>query len=273
MKEPLKKIVAKEKEQLKQKVAKLNETVKASKDRNQRLLEGKMHLGKKELKTIAGLVFLTSFIFIEGISLLSSDFLGSAQTGKDDQLTSLLREQQTMMAIDVQRRTSVNKITGIISRYNRTMSDTDKLRIANEIYEMTKKYPNLNEDFICATITHETGKTWNPQVKSPMGAMGLMQIMPATGAFLAAQEGIDWTTADQVLNDPVNNIRLGCRYMSELVGTYKQDGALAAYNGGPKRAALWLASNRNDSTLFKETRTYVPAVNRLYDQFRKEGVM
>ncbi|HNW59201.1 MAG TPA: transglycosylase SLT domain-containing protein [bacterium] len=273
MKEPLKKIVSKETEHLKQKVAKLNETVKASKDRNQRLLEGKMHLGKKELKTIAGLVFLTSFIFIEGISLLSSDFLSSAPTSKGDSISSLLQEQQTMTAIDMQRRSSVHKITGIISRYNRTMPDTDKMRIANEIYEMTKKYPNLNEDFICATITHETGKTWNPQIKSPMGAMGLMQIMPATGAFLAAQEGIDWISADQVLYDPVSNIRLGCRYMSELVGTYQHDGALAAYNGGPKRAALWLASNRNDSTLFKETRTYVPAVNKLYDQFRGEGVM
>jgi len=271
MKAQLNKIVSKE--QLKQKVAKLNATVKASKDRNQRLLEGKMQLGKKELRIIAGLVFLTSFIFIEGISLMSGDFLGSSQRSGNDTISALLQQQQTMAAIDSQRRTSVNKITGIISRYNRSMSETEKERIANEIYEMTKKYPNLNEDFICATITHETGKTWNTQAKSPMGAMGLMQIMPATAAFLATQEGIDWTSADQVLYDPISNIRLGCRYMSELVGTFNHDGALAAYNGGPKRAALWLASNRNDSTLFKETRSYVPAVNKLYDQFRSEGMM
>ena len=271
MKAQLNKIVSKE--QLKQKVAKLNATVKAPKDRNQRLLEGKMPIGKKELKVIAGLVFLTSFIFIEGISLMSGDFLGSSQTNGSDTISTLLQQQQTMVAIDNQRRTSVNKISGIISRYNHTMSETEKIRIANEIYEMTKKYPNLNEDFICATITHETGKTWNPQAKSPMGAMGLMQIMPATAAFLATQEGIEWTSANQVLFDPISNIRLGCRYMSELVGTFKHDGALAAYNGGPKRAALWLASNRNDSTLFKETRSYVPAVNKLYDQFRSEGMM
>ena len=232
-----------------------------------------MPIGKKELKVIAGLVFLTSFIFIEGISLMSGDFLGSSQTNGSDTISTLLQQQQTMVAIDNQRRTSVNKISGIISRYNHTMSETEKIRIANEIYEMTKKYPNLNEDFICATITHETGKTWNPQAKSPMGAMGLMQIMPATAAFLATQEGIEWTSANQVLFDPISNIRLGCRYMSELVGTFKHDGALAAYNGGPKRAALWLASNRNDSTLFKETRSYVPAVNKLYDQFRSEGMM
>lgn len=271
MKDPLKKIVTTE--QIKQKVAKLNATVKASKNRNQRLLEGKMHLGKKELRIIASLVFLTSFIFIEGISLLSGDFLGSTQSGTSAQINALVQQHQTMAAIEAQRHASVLKINGIISRYNRTMADTDKMRIANEIYEMTLKYPNLNEDFICATITHETGKTWNPRATSPMGAMGLMQIMPATAAFLATQEGIDWTSAEQVLYDPISNIRLGCRYMSELVGTFKHDGALAAYNGGPKRAALWLASNRNDSTLFKETRTYVPAVNKLYDQFRREGMM
>ena len=271
MKEPLTKIVSKK--QIKEKVAKLNATVKASKNRNQQLLEEKTHLGKKELKIVAGLIFLSSFIFIEGISLLSSDFLEASHAGKTDQISLLLQEQRTMASIDSQRRTSVTKITGIISRYNHTMPEEMKIKIANEIYEMTKKYPNLNEDFICATITHETGKTWNPHATSPMGAMGLMQIMPTTGSFLATQEGIEWTNADAVLYDPINNIRLGCRYMSELVGVYDHDGALAAYNGGPKRAALWLASNRNDSTLFEETRSYVPAVNKLYNQFRREGVM
>ena len=124
---------------------------------------------------------------------------------------------------------------------------------------------------VAAVIMAES--SYDPQAVSSVGAMGLMQIMPATAAFLATQEGIDWTSADQVLYDPISNIRLGCRYMSELVGTFNHDGALAAYNGGPKRAALWLASNRNDSTLFKETRSYVPAVNKLYDQFRSEGMM
>jgi soluble lytic murein transglycosylase len=110
-------------------------------------------------------------------------------------------------------------------------------------------------------------------VESRAGAMGLMQIMPTTGAYLALQEGMEWTTANQILHDPVVNIRLGCRYLSELVTMYKQDGGLAAYNGGPKRAEIWIASNRNQNTLVNETRNYVPAILKLYDQFRTEGVM
>ncbi len=271
MEKPFKKINPKQ--QLKREMAKLNERYKASKNRNQRFVEGTMQLGKNELKKIAGLVMLIVFIFIEGISVLSNDVFSSTQRGKTDHITSLLQEQQTLTAIDTQRRTSVNKIVAIISRYNRNMSDGEKYAIANEIFEMTHKYPNLNEEFICATITHESAKSWNPRVTSPVGALGLMQIMPATGAFLAAQEGVDWTTPEQVLYNPIVNIRLGCRYLSELVDMYQVDGGLAAYNGGPKRAALWLASNRNDSTLYAETRQYVPAVRKLYDQFRREGVM
>jgi len=138
---------------------------------------------------------------------------------------------------------------------------------------MTRKYSNLDVDFICATITHESAKSWEPQIVSKAGALGLMQIMPTTGAFLAVQEGIEWTTSEQVLQDPILNIRLGCRYLSQLVTMYQQDGGLAAYNGGPKRAEIWLASNRDQNTLVAETRNYVPAILKLYDQFRTERVM
>jgi soluble lytic murein transglycosylase len=95
---------------------------------------------------------------------------------------------------------------------------------------MSKKYPNLDIDFISATITHESAKTWNPNVISKVGARGLMQVMPATGAFLAAEEGINWTSTRDVLHDPIYNIRLGCRYLSQLVSAYEHKGGLAAYN-------------------------------------------
>ena len=62
---------------------------------------------------------------------------------------------------------------------------------------MSVKYPNLDVNLICATITHESARTWEPEVVSKAGAMGLMQIMPATGEWLSKYEGITWTGAEE----------------------------------------------------------------------------
>ncbi len=188
------------------------------------------------------------------------------------QLSQSVYEQAKVASIDNERQTSIEKIVKIISRYNKKMDETTETAIANEIYVMSRKFPNLNIDFICATITHESAKTWDPKITSKVGAMGLMQVMPTTGAFLAVEEGLEWTSAD-MLYDPITNIRLGCRYLSEMVKMYEKDGGLAAYNGGPKRAEMWLAANRNNKILYAETRAYVPAVMKLYKEFRLEDRM
>lgn len=190
-----------------------------------------------------------------------------------EEMLAAVQEQKVISEIEAERRASLGKILGIISRYNKTIEEDKKLAIANEIYRMTQKYPNLNVDFICATITHESAKTWDPKVVSKAGAMGLMQIMPATGSFLAVEEGISWSSAEEVLFDPIVNIRLGCRYLSALVAAYQKDGGLAAYNGGPKRAAMWLAGNRNNDILYAETRGYIPAVLKLYAEFLSADVL
>ena len=69
---------------------------------------------------------------------------------------------------------------------------------------------------------------------SPVGAIGLMQVMPETGEELAARLGIHWV-GPQTLFDPTVNVRLGVAYLRELSDRY--DGnlptALAAYNWGP----------------------------------------
>jgi len=188
-------------------------------------------------------------------------------------IQSSFAAQNNLQTIHAERKSSIDKVMQIISRYNNEMSDSLKFAIANEIYMMTQKYPNLNVNFISATITHESAKTWDPKVTSHVGAMGLMQVMPATGAFLAVDEGLKWTTAEDILYDPIYNIRLGCRYLNQLVGLYEKDGGLAAYNGGPKRAEMWIAGNRNNTILWEETRTYVPAVLKLYHKFRSEGTL
>jgi soluble lytic murein transglycosylase len=175
------------------------------------------------------------------------------------------------LKIDSIRQYKINKIMSIMSKYNKKMPFEEKYKVAREIYRMSVKYSNLDIDLICATITHESALSWNPKVVSIAGAMGLMQIMPSTGIFLCRKEGIKWTTAEKILFDPIQNIQLGCRYLSTLIESYEIDGGLAAYNGGEQRASLWVKNNRDDELLWEETRGYIPAVLKLYEKFQKEN--
>jgi len=189
-------------------------------------------------------------------------------------VTTEVAQAHSLVQVNEKYEANVQKIAAIVRRYNPKLSAQRVQAISREIYDMSLKYENLDPDLICATITHESARTWDSTVVSAAGAMGLMQIMPATGAYLAELEGIQWTSAEEILFNPIYNIRLGCRYLSMLIEAYEVDGGLAAYNSGPKRAELWLASNRNNQVLYRETRGYIPAVLRLYDQFKNlEGVI
>ena len=99
-------------------------------------------------------------------------------------------------------------------------------------------------------------------------ASGLMQLTDETAVWVAEQIGKD---ADKIeLNDPRDNIELGCYYIRYLIDYYEGnvDVALAAYNGGMGNVDRWLESGRysdDGKTLksipFKETREYVKRVN------------
>lgn len=68
---------------------------------------------------------------------------------------------------------------------------------------------------------------------SRVGAIGLMQLMPRTGAYLAERHGIDWQ-GPRTLFDPTANVLLGVAYLEELRDHFEElSTALAAYNFGP----------------------------------------
>lgn len=217
------------------------------------------------------IMLLVTLIFMTAVSFASFAFRFHYLDESESKMARLeysMANIKAAMSVDAMRQYNIQKVMGIIDDYNPAMSASEKYDIASEIYTMCVKYPNLNVDLVCATITHESALTWRPDIKSGAGAMGLMQVMPATGMFLCMYDGITWTTPEEVLYNPIQNIRLGCRYLSTLIGMYDLEGGLAAYNGGERRAALWLASGRNDQILWEETRGYVPAVLKLYEKFQ-----
>lgn len=107
-----------------------------------------------------------------------------------------------------------------------------------------------------------------PEARSPVGAQGLMQIMPATGKQVASKLGRRHRNAD--LYKVENNVLLGSAYYRQLLDRF--DGnrvfALAAYNAGPHRVDRW--RKVSEATLpvemwietipYRETRNYVQAV-------------
>ena len=90
------------------------------------------------------------------------------------------------------------------------------------------------------------------QAVSPTGAMGLMQIEPATYQYLQAQFGLG---SDQF--DPHNNILAGAAYIEQMYQRYGAPGFLAAYNAGPEDVDEYLAG---DSPLPDETVNYLADV-------------
>ena len=57
-----------------------------------------------------------------------------------------------------------------------------------------------------------------------------------------------------------------------LTEQYGLDGALAAYNGGEKQAAIWLENDKDDQYLWAETRNYIPAILTLYGDYQQAGM-
>jgi soluble lytic murein transglycosylase len=105
-------------------------------------------------------------------------------------------------------------------------------------------------------------------VRSRAGAIGLMQLMPATGKMVAKQINLPYSGLDTLTN-PVSNIRLGTTYLGDMAERYGGNRVLAtaAYNAGPHRVDAWLPQVGDldariwiENIPFNETRGYVRRV-------------
>lgn len=128
------------------------------------------------------------------------------------------------------------------------------------------------EEIVYAVI--KTESNFDPDAISHAGAVGLMQIMPSTFAWLTEMTGENLQLSD--LNDPEINIRYGTfflQFLYQYYGNYQT--ALAAYNAGMGNVSRWLASDEytTDGKLtcipFPETSEYVRLVTRRAEQYKK----
>ena len=118
---------------------------------------------------------------------------------------------------------------------------------------------NIDVELLQALIATESG--FDPSAVSPKGAIGLMQIMPATARRYGV-EGDRRVALEKKLTDPKINIKTGTRYLRDLINMFpgQIELALAAYNAG--EGAVQRAGNQIPN--YKETQNYVKTVMQLY---------
>jgi hypothetical protein len=117
----------------------------------------------------------------------------------------------------------------------------------------------IDYDLLTALIATESG--FDPMAVSPKGAVGLMQVMPATAARYGIA-GDKKTSIEKKLSDPETNINTGSRYLRDLIDLFpgQLELALAAYNAG--EGAVQRAGNKIPN--YQETQNYVRTVMQLY---------
>ena len=120
-----------------------------------------------------------------------------------------------------------------------------------------------------------------PKVASPVGALGMMQVMPKTAKEMAKRLDLKFSS-ERMLSDWKYNAKIGIAYLEELSERYDGNPILmaAAYNAGPSRADRWielLGDPRNpkvdlvqwvESIPFEETRNYVMRVSESLPNYK-----
>jgi soluble lytic murein transglycosylase len=130
------------------------------------------------------------------------------------------------------------------------------------------------DPYLVAAVVH-TESGFDAQAVSHAGAVGLMQVMPQTGEWIAGKLGME-NYKEEMLLDPETNIRFGCWYLHFLQERFTSGRlVLAAYNAGHNRVSGWLEDSRlsdGDELTdipYEETERYVQKVTRAYEKYKE----
>ncbi len=134
----------------------------------------------------------------------------------------------------------------------------------DRLFEKAAQKNQINKNWIYGIARQESA--FMHDARSPVGATGLMQIMPSTAKSISRRMRIKYSSRRLV--DPSYNIKLGGHYLQFLLKRYKGNRVLAtaAYNAGPGNVKRWLKRNQGPIDIwiehipFKETKEYVKRV-------------
>ncbi|QDY43585.1 murein transglycosylase [Candidatus Pantoea soli] len=123
------------------------------------------------------------------------------------------------------------------------------------LYQQYTRDKGISPSYAMAISRQESA--WNPKARSPVGASGLMQVMPATAQHTVQMYNIPGYVNSSQLLDPQTNIQIGTQYLEYVYQQFGQNRIFssAAYNAGPGRVRSWLnaSAGRLDAVAFIET--------------------
>lgn len=112
------------------------------------------------------------------------------------------------------------------------LTEAELERLASTVVEEARRH-DFDPALVLAVMHVES--LYDTYAVSNKDALGLMQILPSTGAWIAERRGIAWR-GPQTLFDPYTNVRIGVAYLRQLTDRYGSiRTALVAYNWGPGR--------------------------------------
>lgn len=150
-----------------------------------------------------------------------------------------------------------------IIKRNKNIKYDQAFYIASINVKYSEIYPSVDPLMLLALQDVESA--FNVKAVSPMGAIGLNQIMPFTARQLCKGSGIAY--ADSMLYDADFNTRMGAMVLDDAIFVYKKnDVAMACYNGGPYSAYYY---STNNGCIPLETKNYVSDILKKWKEYRE----
>jgi soluble lytic murein transglycosylase-like protein len=145
-------------------------------------------------------------------------------------------------------------------------TDPARTRPFEQLIAAHARSNGLDPALVKAVVAVESA--FDARAVSRKGAIGLMQVLPDTGERYGLRAGAERTISDQLF-DPATNLRIGTRYLRDLLARFAGDLAvsLAAYNAGEGVVAM----HDNRVPPFGETLDYVEHVRQLYAIYRPDA--
>lgn len=159
---------------------------------------------------------------------------------------NLVLSNRPQPGITLERSYAVPKASAVrVTRF----AAAERSRVYDDLIVEHARMNSVRADLVRAVVQVESA--FNPRARSPKGAMGLMQLMPATAQQFSVNNPYD----------PIQNVRAGVAYLRQLLDRYRdnEELALAAYNAGPG------AVDKHGQSIppYRETQSYVAQINQM----------
>lgn len=205
-------------------------------------------------RPLAGAMFLAWMLSLIGFVHLFQQNQQLAHTvqGQQDQLGG-----QRVEIVALQQRL---RILEAVEAMQSNLTPDEEVHLTHQVLHYSEEH-GVDPLLILAVIRAES--RFSADAVSPMGAMGIMQVMPATARFITEQRGWKWPGESRLL-DPSFNIRLATSYLSDLLQKFGSvEEALIAYNCGEGTMQELTASG------LPLPRSYARSVMSTYDRLQR----